>query len=182
MNKKTNRGFTLVEVIVAMTLSLLILGGVMGSFMMFVRSSIRLANYDEMETQATRALEFLARDARMAQEFNAELGKIVSKSIDEITLKVPQTDGTIKSVVYAFVAADKTFVRTVDANPPQTLISNIVSGSGRFLAYNLAGQEAANRFETNQIKITMTASPDTKGLYASTTKRIISARFVLRNR
>ena len=108
-------------------------------------------------------------------------GAAASRNIQEITLTVPKTDGTTTTVVYKFVAADKTFVRTVGANT-QTLITDIVSGTGSFLAYNLSQALAANDYETNQIKITMTASPDTKGLFASTTKRIISARFVLRNR
>lgn len=183
MKPTRNRGFSLVEVIVAVTLSLLILGGVMSTFIMFVRSSIRIANYDRMEAQAARSLEILARDLRMAQGIVTEDTPKVpasARNILKITLTVPDAIGTgTTPVVYQFTGS--TFTRTAGLKT-ETLVTDIATNTGRFYAYNLVQAAAATDYETNQIKISMTASPDSKGLYANTTKRIISARFVLRNR
>jgi prepilin-type N-terminal cleavage/methylation domain-containing protein len=189
-----NRGFTIVELIVAATLSGLVLAGVMSSFLMFVRSSIRIANYDAMEAQATRGLEFLARDTRMAQAIvtDAPTGIASSRNIQQITLTLPTSGAGTTTVIYQFTNTN-TFTRKVGAAAATTLITDIVPGSGHFYAYNLdqnviAGTNkleqtlAANDYETNQIQISMTTSPNTQGNYASTTKRVISARFVLRNR
>lgn len=183
MKSVYNRGFTLVEVIIAVTLSLVILAAVMSTFIMCARSSIRIANYDRMEAQAARALEILARDLRMAETIVTEdTPKIpaASRNIQKITLTIPDAIGAGTTlVVYQFTGS--TFTRTIAGNS-EVLVNDITSNTGKFEAYNLVQAYAANDLETNQIKISMTASPDTKGLYANTTKRIISARFVLRNR
>ena len=184
MATKNKRGFTIVELMVAAALSAIILAGVTSSFVMFVRSSIRISNYATMEAEATRALEMLARDLRMAQAIatDAPTGAAESRNIQQITLTVRNGSGVgTTSVVYSFDATAKTFKRVVGA-VTTTLIRNVVPSTASFSAYNLNQALAANDYETNQIKISMTTSPDTKGNYATTTKRVISARFVLRNR
>lgn len=182
--KSKNSGFTLVEIIIAASLSALVLAGVLTSFVMFVRSSIRIANYDKMEANATRALESLARDLRMAQAIatDAPTGIAANRNIQQISLTVPNANGVgTTTVVYQFTGS-KTLTRKEGTATARTLIEDISAGSARFYAYNLNQSLAANDYETNQIKISLTTSPDTKGNYATTTKRVISARFVLRNR
>jgi prepilin-type N-terminal cleavage/methylation domain-containing protein len=183
------KGFTLVEIIVAATLGALILGGTLKTFVFFARSTVRLANYADMERQATRALELLARDVRMASKIDTDAPTAVAPTtgadrvIKRITLTVQNTAGSFNIVKYEFVAASGTLTRVVDGGTADVVVRNVVSSGAQFYAYNTKDpkERAKNDLETTQIQILMTANPDTKGLYATTTKRIISARFVLRN-
>lgn len=187
--KHTKKGFTVAELVVASTLAALVLAGALQTFLFFARSTIRIANYADMERQATRALELLARDIRMASKIDADAPGVVApktgadRLIKRITLTVQNTSGGSNSIKYEFIAADNTLVRSVDGGTPEAIVTDVVSSTAQFYAYNTKDpkERAMNDLETSQIQIFMTASPNTKGNYATTTKRIISARFVLRN-
>jgi Tfp pilus assembly protein PilW len=180
---QSRKAFTLVELLIGMTISTLVVAGVMSTLLVFTRTSIRVSNYEQMEAEATRGLEYLSRDSRMAQSLatNAPAGDAATRNITSVTLTIPQ-DGTtaMRTVTYRFTNSN-TFER-VENGVTTILIRNLESGSGKFEAFNLKPELAANDYETNQLKVLMTAKPDSKGNYAQTTKRVISARFALRNR
>lgn len=93
-------GFTLVELIIAMTLSLMISAAVFQIFITIGRSSLRVVNYSIMETQTRRAFEQLAIDSRMANSFTATFNGGV---ITSFSLTIPKEDlsGT-STVVYGY--------------------------------------------------------------------------------
>lgn len=167
------RGFTLVEIMVVVVLSGLILGGVMTSYIAVLKGSLRLWNYEKMEREANRGLEYFARDVRMANAIHWT-------DSTSITLTVPQVSGgTNRTVVYGWNSSAKTFNKT-EGGVVTTLVKDVQSFS--FNRFNLAQADAKNDYETNQIQLTMTASPQTNGIAAETSKRVLSARYVLRNR
>jgi len=174
----------------AATLALLVIGGSLSTFVMFARSTVRISNYADMERQATRALELMARDIRMASKVDTDAatttpGNAQNRVISQITLTVQNTSGGTNSIKYQFVSASSSLTRKVDSGTAETIVTDIASGTGRFYAYNYptsgTWNYAANDLETGQIKVNMTVRPNTKGNYATTTKKVISARFVLRN-
>lgn len=170
---RARRAFTLVEIMVVVVISGMILGGVMSTYMAVLKSSMRLWNYEKMEREANRGLEFFARDVRMAKA-------VVWNSSSSITLTVPQAGGgTDQAVLYAWNSGAKTFNRTV-GGATATLVRDVQSFA--FNRFNLAQAPAVNDYETNQIQVTMTAAPRTNGVYVESSKRVLSARFVLRNR
>ena len=69
--KRRNRAFTLVEVLIAASLGSIVLAGVLSSYLMLIRSGVRVANYSTMETETRRAFEQLGIDARMANNFTS---------------------------------------------------------------------------------------------------------------
>lgn len=171
--KPNRRGFTLVEIMVVVVLSGLILSGIMSSYIAVLKGSMRLWSYEQMEREANRGLEYFARDVRMAK-------KIVWGGSTSITLTVPQpSGGSDRTVVYSWNSGTKSFEK-IESGTTTRLVKNVQSFA--FNRYNLAQAPASNDYETNQIQVTMTASPPTNNQYAETTKRVLSARFVLRNR
>lgn len=166
------RAFTLVEVMVVVAISGMILAGVMSSYIAILKSSMRLWHYEKMEREANRGLEYFARDVRGAKA-------IVWGSTSSITLTVPQVSGGDRTVVYSWSSQTKIFSKT-ESGTVTSLVRDVQMFS--FNRFNLAQAAAANDYETNQIQVTMTASPSTQGLYQASTKRVLSARYVLRNR
>ena len=173
LRNAARRGFTLVEVMVVVVLSSMILGGIMATYIAILKGSLRTWNYETMERQTNKALETFARDARMADN-------IIWTSSTYITLSVPvPSGGADRTVVYKWSSSAKAF-QMVESGVTTTLVKDVQSFD--FNRYNLAQAAASNDYETNQIQVTMTASPTTNGVYAQTSKRVLSARFVLRNR
>ena len=167
------RGFTLVEIMVVVVVSSLVMGGIMSTYIAVLKGSMRLWSYEKMEREANRGLEIFARDARMAKA-------ITWNSSSSITLTVPRpSGGADRTVVYSWSSDSKKF-RQIENGVTTTLVNDVQSFA--FNRYNLAQAAASNDYETNQIQVTMTASPPTNGLYANSTKRVLSARYVLRNR
>lgn len=60
------RGFTLVEIMIGATISVFVLAGVMSTFLFLGRSGANVQHYNDMESQARRALEQFAEDVRQA--------------------------------------------------------------------------------------------------------------------
>ncbi|HLP08440.1 MAG TPA: prepilin-type N-terminal cleavage/methylation domain-containing protein [Opitutaceae bacterium] len=181
---KTNprRGVTLVELMIAMAISGLVLAGVMSTYLFIARSSIRVSNYTDMEREATLSLEKLGREVRMAE-------KLVSTGtpVNAVTLTIPNSSGTgTHAVTYTYDSGARTLSRT-SGTETTVIIRNIQTGSFSFKRFDklqnsldLPGVTLPD-YSTKQLQVTLTIAPDTKGLVASTTKRVISSRFVLRN-
>ena len=177
MKSLSCRGITLVELMVAMSLSLLVLGGVLGTVLFTSRTAIRISNYSTMEQQTTRSLELLARELRMAQSITSS-----GNPITQITLTIPDPTSGSYTVVYTYSSATRAITRQRADAPPSIIVSDIVPGSIYLERFDFNQQPATSDYDTKQLQLTMTLAPDTKGLGASTSKRVISSRFVLRNR
>ena len=182
MKNNSCRGTSLVEVMIAMTLSVFVLGAVLDTNLFITKTSLRIASYNDMEREATLGLEKLGRELRMTQQ-------IVSSGtpINQVSLTVPDSTGTgSHPVVYTYDSAQRTFSRMAGGTTTP-LIRNIQSGSFSFKRFDkmqnsLDGEGVAlPDYSTKQLQITLMIAPDTKGLVAATTKRVISSRFVLRN-
>jgi Tfp pilus assembly protein PilW len=163
----------MVELIVAATLSGIILTGVLTTFIFFSKSGVRMARYTDMEANARDALGRFAQDARQAQE-------ITWVSAQSLRLTV---DTTI--VTYTYNSSAKTLTRTV-AGTTEVLVRRIVGF--QFTAYtidmtalnlgsNLSTAAAATKMV--QMDIDLSESSSAVGV---TTSQILSARYVLRNK
>lgn len=107
------RGFTLVELLVATTVSGIVLAGVLAASLQITRGGVQLANYGEMNGQIRRALEQFGGEARLARD-------VTWNSAADVTLSVPDKDGTVSSVTYAWSAASQTFFRVPGASSAST--------------------------------------------------------------
>lgn len=171
------RGFSLVEILVASSLATVVMAGVMTAFLFVGRTSVSLRNYADLETQARNAMETFAQDVRMSSG-------VVWNSAESLTLTIQQ--GNVSTTAtYTYDATARTFSRTIGTTT-DILITSIRSFA--FNAYSidttaisLAAPTAATNTATKQIQISLETERINRTL-ALHTNKVISARFVLRNK
>lgn len=173
-------GFTLVELLIAMSLSTMIIAGVMTTFLSLSRTSLRMGSYNDMESETRKGLELFGRDARMA---NA----IVWNSATDVSLTVP-TSGADETYRYAYNSTARTFTRTrttPSAAASQTLFTSVDSLDFKAYKINTATVDLSNlaqaAIDTKQIQLTINSSR-TNSTVALATANVLSARFILRNK
>lgn len=184
-------GFTIVELMISMSLASLLLAAVFTAFIMIGRSGMRVINYSVMETQTRRAFEQLAIDARMTNYFEAYYTGPV---ITGFKLRIPREDlSGSDEIIYGYDTSASSdgnrFYRTVVATGVR---SNLIYGvkSLTILRY-LPGTTPP--YAPVLIPATTTASTGIKNLQISvsvlrggggvmdTTQVIRSTAFTLRN-
>jgi hypothetical protein len=156
------------------TLSSFILTGVLSTFLFLGRSGANIQNYNDMESQARRALEQFAQDTRQASAITWNSANSVTMNVDTAT------------VTYTY--ASGSFTRT-SLGLTRTLLTGITSFS--FKAYNITGTEitsfgsaaalASAGQSTKQLQISLQASR-TSQTVSTATNTVLSARFILRNK
>jgi Tfp pilus assembly protein PilW len=99
---RTNRraGFTISELLVGVSLALIVMTGVLSSYVFVARSYNRtigfgMANQPTLEAQGRRTLAWWAQDVQTASG-------VTSPSASEVTLAVPRSDGGTKNVTYYY--------------------------------------------------------------------------------
>src|SRR5947208_13205385 len=75
-------GFTLVEVLIASTLSTLVLAGVLSAFLFLVRTGFRSSSYSEMEAQLRRGLDTFAQDTRSASDVHWNSAQSITLTVN----------------------------------------------------------------------------------------------------
>lgn len=176
-SRATGAGFTLVEVMVAVTLSMLVLAGVISSFLMVGRTSMNVTSYSVAEAEIRRTVEEFSQDVRMARD-------VKWNSAASITLTVPHHYPThANQVTYAYDATARSFYRhaggVASTEPRTVLVRELMSAHfSRFNRLNLA---AATDPETKRVQVTMTVRRTRSTVVAATTA-LVSASFTLRNK
>jgi Tfp pilus assembly protein PilW len=193
--------FTLVEVMVSASLSSVLLAGVISSFLMIGRSGVNAQNYTDLEMQTRKALEIFSRDVRMANSVNTGF------SSTSVTLGIPDATtnrlSVAYTVTYTFDAAQHAFTRTVNTpgSPTEVLVSNVRQLTGvnpfNYFQYvttggykdgfidSVTGQimnTTNNPASVKQIEINFVAQRDQSVTVTTATNRVLSARFILRNK
>lgn len=108
-------GFTLVELLVGMSLALVVMTGVLSTFSFLGRNLNRLANQQQLESEARRALAYFAQDVRMASGLS-------SPDNAQLELAVPAGTATRKIIYYYNSSATATTV-TIGATGDQVSVT-----------------------------------------------------------
>ena len=157
-------------------LSGMILAGVLSTFLFLGRSGINVQNYNDMESQARKALEYFSEDVRQASA-------ISWTSTTSLTLTVNSMP-----IVYSYNDTTKIFTRT-NGSDVKSLLTGITTF--QFKGYTITGTEitdfsttaaltAAGKV-TKQLQISLEAARSNKTV-VSATNTVLSARFILRNK
>jgi hypothetical protein len=158
------------------SLASFILAGVLSTFLFMGRSGANVQNYNDMEAQARKALEYFAEDTRQAS------GVVWGSDSNTVTLTVSGA-----SVIYYYDTSTKIFYRR-DSSGTRSLVTGITTFA--FSAYNIAGnslplsttaERTAANSATKQLQISLEAARNTQTVVAAT-NTVLSARFVLRNK
>ncbi|MBI5382375.1 MAG: prepilin-type N-terminal cleavage/methylation domain-containing protein [Opitutae bacterium] len=181
------RAFTLTEVMVAATLTVFVLAGVLSAFLFIGRTGFSAGNYSEIEAELRRTLELFAEDVRQAND-------IQWNSARSITLTVPTATNATALVTYAFEpdstdAAYGTFYRQpgpAGASALRQVLVRRATSDFSFHRYkveqpDVADNTATSDLETKQIQINLRAVRRGATTVAAT-QSALSARFVLRNK
>ena len=176
-SKRSSRGFTLVEVMVASTLGTLVLAGILTTFLMLGRSGANVANYSMMEAESRRGLEELSQDLRMAKE-------ITWNAAESVTLTVPDNyTATGNRVTYAFDSTSKEFYRmpgtASDTNPKTVLVRSAASCT--FARFDRQNNATTNPSSIKRLQLTLVVRRKSQTV-ASASNTIFSASYILRNR
>ena len=176
-SKRSSRGFTLVEVMVASTLGTLVLAGILTTFLMLGRSGANVANYSMMEAESRRGLEELSQDLRMAKE-------ITWNAAESVTLTVPDNyTATGNRVTYAFDRTSKEFYRmpgtASDTNPKTVLVRSAASCT--FARFDRQNNATTNPSSIKRLQLTLVVRRKSQTV-AAASNTIFSASYILRNR
>jgi prepilin-type N-terminal cleavage/methylation domain-containing protein len=189
LRARRTRAFTLVEVLIAASIGSIVLAGVLASFLMLVRSGVRVSNYSTMEAQTRRAFEQLGIDSRMA---NKIVSRFDGSAITSFTLTIPSHDlGTQREVTYGFDTTsdptNKKFFLVPGNNPAGTvgrldLVTNVTNL--KFLRYDtsstLIPSSTTSDDTVKHIQVSISVSRSASGV-AAATQVIRSSAFTMRN-
>jgi Tfp pilus assembly protein PilV len=177
-------GFTLAEVMMAATLTVVVVAGVLSSALMFTRSGYRVGQYTDMENESRKSLEQFGQDVRMAQD-------VAWTDANSVTLVIPTTaTGTATTTcTYTYNPATQTFSRTF-AGATKILLTGIDSCT--MMGYKIdesqthdpasppASWTTVNN-DTKQLQLSVSSSRS-QGAQVKSAQKVISARFILRNK
>lgn len=172
----------MIEVLVAASLTGIVLSASIGSLLFLAKSTKGVGNYQEMNMESRFALEDFGSDARMTAEVNAA-------GTTALSLDVYDSTGGISRIIYQYNADTMSMTRTVGgissdpfdtvgANTVDTVLEDVVSLS--FIYYDLHGNPTTNVLSVKEVQIQ--AEMQRNVLKITNTNEIISARFMMRNR
>lgn len=121
---QSRAGFTLVELLVGMSLALVVMTGVLSTFSFLGRNLNRLANQQKLESEGRRALAYFAQDVRMASGLS-------SPGDTRLELAVPAGTATRKIIYYYNSAATSATV-TIGATGDQVTVTAPAKSLVRF--------------------------------------------------
>jgi hypothetical protein len=168
---------------IASTLSLFVMCGVLSALLFFGRTGLAAGHYQKMEAEVRRGLELFSEDARLATDIS--WGGAWS-----ITLSVPDAGNVVHPVSYLYEpsrpGSSTGELYRVSASGERELLVHDVSSDFAFHRYKLeqpgvSDNTAANDLETKQIQINLRTLHVTAGGPAST-QAAVSARYILRNK
>ncbi|HND61446.1 MAG TPA: prepilin-type N-terminal cleavage/methylation domain-containing protein [Opitutaceae bacterium] len=124
---RPSRGFTLVEVLIGMTLALVMIGAVLTTFTFLGRSFTRtlgigIANQPNLEIQGRRALGYFTNDVRTAASVYWSTSPAYYPSSTEFTLLVPDPTGGTRRVTYYYNSSSATVIYLSCSVPGKTLV------------------------------------------------------------
>lgn len=195
--RAAQRGFTLVEVLIAAALGGFILTAVLSSFLMIGRSGALLYNYVGMEAQARRALEKFGEDTRMA---SAMSWSPTTGNATSVTLTIPHvaSDTNTNSITYAYSSSDGTFTRTeadtdssgtATTTTSQTLLQSVANLSfNGWISGSAQSTPASFSSQTDELQISLTLRVQANqygtatSAVAAASNLVVSARYIMRNK
>ncbi len=183
--RRTARGFTLVELMVAVVLSGLVLTGVLTTNLQLMRSGVRLTQYAEMSSQIRRGLEPLGVDLKSASA-------IKWNGASDITLTVPTTGGSTRQVTYAWTGGTQNYFFMVPGSLSSVLTGRVYLVNGipafadgtpgvTFIRLDRDGLAAITDLATKQIQVIMNVTRSARTA-ATSADTAVSAAFILRNK
>lgn len=171
---RRRKAFTLVEVLIGAALSGFVLVGVLATFLFLGRSGANIQNYNDMESQARRALEQFAQDTRQASSITWNSANSVTMMVDSVAVTYTYASGRFVRISGGAVRILLTGITTF-AFKAYTITGAEIPGIGTTTTLASAGQT------TKQLQISLSAQRRSQTV-TTATNNVLSARFILRNK
>jgi prepilin-type N-terminal cleavage/methylation domain-containing protein len=171
------QGFTLVEVMITITLLALVLGSMIPTFTFFSKSTASLGNYTTMSMESRHGLELFSRDLHA-------VASLAKASKTEIEFDLPADAGG-DTVNYKYDSVAKNLTRTL-TDPDGNVTVEVLFGDVRdfeMIYFNRLDADVTNRASilTEAKSVQVKATLVKKVVTTENTDYIISARFLMRN-
>lgn len=173
-SNQADSGFTLVELMVGITLSLILMSATMSAFVFFSRTGLAMADYYEMEGDRNLVLQRLSCDVRQASNANWTDSRTVQLTVEN------------QPVTYQFHQQKGTFTRQTTGEPTRILASDIVDFE--FRAFDLSGSElslsqnlSSAGEKTKMIQVCFSMEQNL-AIGPETSAKVTSSRIILRNK
>ena len=184
------RGFTLIELMMSMSILMIALASITGTFMVFAKSSVSVGKYVDMSNESRMALEIFSRDIRSAealQVMSAKSADGVVYTEQGMVLTFPSYHGD-RSVRYWYNSVSNTLFRTetyVGTSNETELLSGVRVFKVQF--YQTPGDDFSSTsgplasVDTWAKSLQLDAELLRTVMSLDNTDYIISARFMMRN-
>jgi type IV pilus assembly protein PilW len=163
LSKKTG-GFTLIELMVSMTISLFVLAAIAGSFTIQNRQNSAEEQVGQMQQNVRGALDLMIREIQMAgyKPAGGTFSGIATSTSSTLRIKLDldstglETDGATDDISYVFNSSTGLITRTLNNSAASaTLADNITAFSFTYLDAN--GASTTTNTAVRRITINMTA-------------------------
>jgi type IV pilus assembly protein PilW len=163
------RGFTLIELIIAMAIGLIVFASVAATFTSQTRAYTAQEQINQMEQNARGALDIMSREIKMAgyKPNGGTVSGVVSYSSTSLTIQADlDADGAIsmdaddyEQISYTYDSASQRISRQVGSAAADTLAENISAFA--FTYYQASGTApATSAADIRRIKISITAKTE----------------------
>ena len=186
------RGFSLVEMMVALAIGAFVIAGVLSSYTFLGRNLVRNSNHQQLAAQTQRTLQILAQDVHSATAVSSFSGSQLVLTLPYVHSDNSVTTYTVTySYAYDSSAGYWKLTRAVSGTPPPgqttstlTLLTGItLGGSNFFNCYDRFDVAATNVLGIEKIEVgslTLASGTGSAGTYSTYTSA--SARLVLRSK
>lgn len=164
-------GVTLVELLVAITLSSIIMAVVAGTVVSALRTQHRQTTQVAALNDAKLAFERVTRDIRGADPLQ-------DAAPDRIRLDVRLVDDTVRTVTYERASGATNLTATEAATGARTLVGNLVPGQQLFLFHladgsTVTGAPGLDLRSVMSITVRLQVEPDGAGRVVDLTNRVV---------
>ena len=188
-------GFTLVELLVAMSLMVTLAAAVLAAYLFLGRNLTRLVNYEQQERKARFAFRMFSQDLGAASNLTAASSTISSGTTTaahfEVSVPTSADGSTSKTVVYDYSSATGKFTRQDGAQAAQNMLTDITSFSVNYftvsqtlngVAYDTALAAPSSPLGVKAVEFRFSTSVGSSAAGTLATYKAMSPRVLLRSR
>ncbi|MDD3179089.1 MAG: hypothetical protein PHQ04_01920 [Opitutaceae bacterium] len=174
MHTKGTSGFTLVEIVLSMTLGLMIMSAVASAYLFLGKNLGRLANAQQIEQKSHLALQYFTNDVASASSVDS------ASTGSQLQLTVVPSSGGSAIVTYAYDNGAGTLTRTYESNTPVVLMTDLTQLN--FGYFSKTGTVNATPLSTRQIQVSFTTAAGSPANGTQSSFTYASPRMAIRNK
>ena len=169
-----NRGFTLVELLFTMAVTSLMLVAVLTTYIFSVRSFGALSNYNELQAEGRKSLDWFARDIRAG----LAVSTCLSNQVVVLLPKTVDSSGVVTATnTVTHVVQNRTWYRTDGTGASKRMGDDVAAIT--FRLYDQAGNQTMQVGQAVSVQVDALLTKNVQSKYQNS--NILSARYRMRN-